>query len=281
MAFFLMMVWLVPFGFFISLAANESVLPTNMGSGGGGLYGAGGGMGDGSTGGGTWGRDSGSNSFSNLGDVGGGGGGGKRSRGGLLSVMNFLKSQRDKVRTCACALDSGSTQSVRALMARCSDARYSEAEAGSKLARPLVHTHTHSPKQGNGPIRWHVGGWLCPLRCSARQLDADTSADTVHMHHRFAGATAAGELASESRGAGQREGAAAVGCCRGLVRTVSEQCVSGMRSDEHTTWLATRAPCCRRRRERNCTEPRARDSNGRWGCGSTGTHMLVNGRINR
>ena len=40
LGFFLMVVWIVPFGFFISLAANESVLP---GGGGVGLKGSGGG----------------------------------------------------------------------------------------------------------------------------------------------------------------------------------------------------------------------------------------------
>ena len=80
------------------------MLPTNMGGGGGGggggMYGGGdstGGSGGGSVRG-TWGGDipcaGSAGSFSNLGSI---GGGDKRSRGGLLSVMHFLKAQRDKV----------------------------------------------------------------------------------------------------------------------------------------------------------------------------------------
>jgi hypothetical protein len=46
LGFFLMVVWIVPFGFFISLAANESVLPS------GGLAGSGGGLGGGGASGG-------------------------------------------------------------------------------------------------------------------------------------------------------------------------------------------------------------------------------------
>jgi len=46
LGFFLMVVWLVPFGFFISLAANESTLP------GSGLAGSGGGLGGMGAGGG-------------------------------------------------------------------------------------------------------------------------------------------------------------------------------------------------------------------------------------
>jgi hypothetical protein len=49
LGFFLMIVWIVPFGFFISLAANESVLPSGglAGSGGSGILNATGGDRDG------------------------------------------------------------------------------------------------------------------------------------------------------------------------------------------------------------------------------------------
>ena len=84
MGFFLICVWLVPFGFFISLAANESVLPSNMS---GGAYG----------------------SSSDMGSWGGGGGGGGqefpagggppagKTKGGLLSFMKFVKSKGERV----------------------------------------------------------------------------------------------------------------------------------------------------------------------------------------
>ena len=42
LCFLLFAVWLVPFGFFISLSANESTLPDRLGGGGGGLGGLGG-----------------------------------------------------------------------------------------------------------------------------------------------------------------------------------------------------------------------------------------------
>ncbi|GAQ92289.1 hypothetical protein KFL_009680010 [Klebsormidium nitens] len=69
--FFLIMVWLIPFAYFISLAANESVLP---GAGGPGA----------SYGGYT--RQESDPTYM---------GGGKRSRGTLLGIFNFLKRKRD------------------------------------------------------------------------------------------------------------------------------------------------------------------------------------------
>mmetsp|Transcript_36729 Transcript_36729/g.50990 ORF Transcript_36729/g.50990 Transcript_36729/m.50990 type:complete len:210 (+) Transcript_36729:233-862(+) len=67
MGFFLICVWLVPFAFFISLAANESVLPMSAST--------------------SQSTDHGSTS----------GHTGKRSRGTLLSLMNFIRSTSDQV----------------------------------------------------------------------------------------------------------------------------------------------------------------------------------------
>eukprot|EP00239_Pterosperma_sp_CCMP1384_P008145 CAMPEP_0197859948 /NCGR_PEP_ID=MMETSP1438-20131217/34968_1 /TAXON_ID=1461541 /ORGANISM="Pterosperma sp., Strain CCMP1384" /LENGTH=104 /DNA_ID=CAMNT_0043476635 /DNA_START=593 /DNA_END=907 /DNA_ORIENTATION=+ len=79
MGFFLLVVWIVPFGYFISLAANESVLPMQSldgsgGGGGGGMYGGGG-----------------SNSTDETTKS------GKKSRGGLLSFMKMVKKKGDQV----------------------------------------------------------------------------------------------------------------------------------------------------------------------------------------
>mmetsp|Transcript_12255 Transcript_12255/g.38814 ORF Transcript_12255/g.38814 Transcript_12255/m.38814 type:complete len:221 (-) Transcript_12255:51-713(-) len=73
LSFFLMTVWLVPFGFFISLAANESVLPHGAGGQGFGDLGASRGAGA------------------------SGGRGGKGTRGSLLGMFSFLKGKRDQV----------------------------------------------------------------------------------------------------------------------------------------------------------------------------------------
>ena len=79
LGFFLMTVWIVPFGFFISLAANESVLPS------GGLAGSGGGLGGGSASGGMGGGGMGgggmpAGAFGTFGD----GGGGKKKRANVV-----------------------------------------------------------------------------------------------------------------------------------------------------------------------------------------------------
>jgi hypothetical protein len=85
MGFFLICVWLVPFGFFISLAANESVLPSSNSS-----------------------NSPYNGSASDVGTWGGGGGGSHeylsggglpsgKSKGGLLSFMKFLKMKGEKV----------------------------------------------------------------------------------------------------------------------------------------------------------------------------------------
>ncbi|XP_024375091.1 uncharacterized protein [Physcomitrium patens] len=79
--FMLVMVWMVPFAFFISLAANESVLP---GSGGlGGYHGFG------------------SGDFSSRGDDASASAPprqkGKRTRSSILGFLNFLRSKRDEV----------------------------------------------------------------------------------------------------------------------------------------------------------------------------------------
>ena len=82
LGFFLMVVWIVPFGFFISLAANESVLPGSGLSGGGG--GGGGGMGSMPAG-----------AFGTFGDH--GGGGGKKRANVILQVLDFGKAQWERV----------------------------------------------------------------------------------------------------------------------------------------------------------------------------------------
>lgn len=69
--FTLVMVWLVPFAFFISLAANDSVLPFGSGGPYQGYV-----------------RSDADPSHMR---------GGRRSRGALLSIMNFLKLKRDEV----------------------------------------------------------------------------------------------------------------------------------------------------------------------------------------
>jgi hypothetical protein len=71
--FFLITVWLVPFAYFISLAANESVLP---------------GAGGPSTSYGGYVRQDTDPTHM---------GGGKRSRGTLLGIFNFLKRKRDDI----------------------------------------------------------------------------------------------------------------------------------------------------------------------------------------
>jgi uncharacterized membrane protein YgcG len=95
LGFFLMIVWIVPFGFFISLAANESILPSGglAGSGGSGILNATGGTGMGSGVGGM-----------NGGGMSGPGGGfddprrgRKRHRNMVLQLMNFGKAQWEKV----------------------------------------------------------------------------------------------------------------------------------------------------------------------------------------
>eukprot|EP00959_Pyramimonas_sp_CCMP1952_P032726 686362-Pyramimonas_sp.AAC.1 len=85
MGFFLICVWMVPFGFFISLAANESVLPSNMG-GGGPAYGSSSDMGSWGGGGG------GSQDFPPAGGIQSG-----KGKGGLLSFMKFIKSKGERV----------------------------------------------------------------------------------------------------------------------------------------------------------------------------------------
>jgi|TARA_B100001142_G_scaffold96742_1_gene98630 hypothetical protein len=89
LGFFLMVVWIVPFGFFISLAANESVLP---GGGGVGLKGSGASS-DGlnAGGGGSF------NVGAAYGTLDGGMGGGRRKRANVvLQVLDFGKAQWDK-----------------------------------------------------------------------------------------------------------------------------------------------------------------------------------------
>ena len=87
LGFFLMVVWIVPFGFFISLAANESVLP---GGGGVGLKGSGASS-DGLSGGGGF------PAGAAYGTLDGGGGGGRRKRANVvLQVLDFGKAQWDK-----------------------------------------------------------------------------------------------------------------------------------------------------------------------------------------
>lgn len=97
LGFFLMVVWIVPFGFFISLAANESVLPS------GGLAGSGGGLGGGAASGGGMGgmggmggRQPGSmpaGAFGTFGD----GGGRKKRANVILQVLDFGKAQWERV----------------------------------------------------------------------------------------------------------------------------------------------------------------------------------------
>uniref|UniRef100_A0A7S0WN95 Protein TEX261 n=1 Tax=Pyramimonas obovata TaxID=1411642 RepID=A0A7S0WN95_9CHLO len=82
MGFFLICVWLVPFGFFISLAANESVLPM---SGGGAAYGS-------SSDQGSWGGGGGVQEFPADGAPPAG-----KTKGGLLSFMKFVKSKGERV----------------------------------------------------------------------------------------------------------------------------------------------------------------------------------------
>lgn len=80
LGFFLMVVWIVPFGFFISLAANESVLP------GSGLAGANGSSGSLSSG------QMPSGAYGTFGD------GGKRKRANVvLQVLDFGKAQWERV----------------------------------------------------------------------------------------------------------------------------------------------------------------------------------------
>lgn len=89
LGFFLMVVWIVPFGFFISLAANESVLPS------GGLAGSGGGLGGGAaSGGGLGGGGVGmpAGAFGTFADA------GKKKRANvILQVLDFGKAQWDRV----------------------------------------------------------------------------------------------------------------------------------------------------------------------------------------
>jgi len=88
LGFFLMVVWIVPFGFFVSLAANESVLP------GGGLAGSGGGLGSGGFGGASGGGGMPAGAFGTFGD----GGGGKKKRANvILKVLDFGKAQWERV----------------------------------------------------------------------------------------------------------------------------------------------------------------------------------------
>jgi|TARA_B110000971_G_scaffold171433_1_gene176201 hypothetical protein len=91
LGFFLMVVWIVPFGFFISLAANESVLP------GGGLAGAAGNSGS------LAGGQMPSGGYGGM--MGGGGsidygGGGKRKRANVvLKTLDFCKAQWERFAT--------------------------------------------------------------------------------------------------------------------------------------------------------------------------------------
>ena len=91
LGFFLMVVWIVPFGFFISLAANESVLPS------GGLAGTGGGLGgasaSGGGGGGGGGMGMGGMPAGAFGTFGDNNGGKKKRANVVLQVLDFGKAQ--------------------------------------------------------------------------------------------------------------------------------------------------------------------------------------------
>ena len=90
LGFFLMVVWIVPFGFFISLAANESVLPGSGLSGASESAGATGGLGGGMGNGGPAGAPYGGFADMN-------GGGGKRKRANVvLQVLDFGKVQWER-----------------------------------------------------------------------------------------------------------------------------------------------------------------------------------------
>jgi hypothetical protein len=98
LGFFLMVVWIVPFGFFVSLAANESVLP------GGGLAGSGGGLGSGGFGGASGGGGGGGGGMGGggmpagaFGTFGDGGGGKKKRANVILKVLDFGKAQWERV----------------------------------------------------------------------------------------------------------------------------------------------------------------------------------------